>query len=61
MTHQFADPTFTDSVRSTQAQHGSREQNEHLQNNVGPNDQLTEQEAYFIVAFTTQLTTLGLN
>jgi predicted pyridoxine 5'-phosphate oxidase superfamily flavin-nucleotide-binding protein len=48
MTHRFADLTFTDSVRSTQEQYGSREQNEHLQNNFGPNDRLTEREAEFI-------------
>jgi predicted pyridoxine 5'-phosphate oxidase superfamily flavin-nucleotide-binding protein len=48
MTHRFADLTFTENVRSTQEHYGSREQNEHLQNNFGPNDRLTEREAEFI-------------
>ena len=48
MTHRFADLTFTDSVKSAQEQYGSRAQNERLQNNFGPNDQLTERETSFI-------------
>jgi hypothetical protein len=48
MTHQFADLTFTDSVKSTQEHYGSRSQNERLQDNFGPNDQLTARETDFI-------------
>ena len=48
MTHRFADLTFTDSVKSTQEHYGARSQNDRLQNNFGPNDQLTAREADFI-------------
>lgn len=48
MTHRFADLTFTDSVKSAQEQYGSRVQNERLQSNFGPNDQLTARETDFI-------------
>jgi predicted pyridoxine 5'-phosphate oxidase superfamily flavin-nucleotide-binding protein len=48
MTHQFADITFTDSVKATQEQYGSRAQNERLHQNFGPNDQLTSREMEFI-------------
>lgn len=48
MTHRFADLMFTDSVKSTQEQYGSRAQNERLQSKFGPNDQLTDRETDFI-------------
>lgn len=48
MTHRFADIAFTDSVKAAQDQYGSRSQNERLQNNFGPNDQLTARESDFI-------------
>lgn len=48
MTHRYADITFTDSVKSTQENYGSRAQNEHLQVEFGPNDELTSREADFI-------------
>lgn len=48
MTHRFADITFTDSVKSAQAHYGSREHNERLQTNFGPNDTLTARELDFI-------------
>ncbi len=48
MTHRFAELTFTDSVKSTQEQYGSRSQNTRLQDSFGPNDQLTAREAGFI-------------
>lgn len=48
MTHRFAELTFTSSVKSVQDDYGSRAQNERLQNNFGPNDQLTSREAEFI-------------
>ena len=48
MTHRYADITFTDSVKSTQENYGSRAQNEHLQVEFGPNDELTSREAGFI-------------
>ena len=48
MTHRFADIAFTDSVKAVQEHYGSRAQNEHLQNDFGPNDQLSQREASFI-------------
>ena len=48
MTHRFADITFTDSVKATQLDYGSRTNNERLQNHAGPNDQLGAKEAAFI-------------
>lgn len=48
MTHRFADIAFTESVKASQDYYGSRAQNERLQNNFGPNDQLTERETDFI-------------
>jgi predicted pyridoxine 5'-phosphate oxidase superfamily flavin-nucleotide-binding protein len=49
MTHQFAEITFTDSVKAAQDQVGSRAQNERLHQNFGPNDQLTSREIDFIM------------
>ena len=49
MTHQFADITFTESVKAVQDQYGSRAQNERLHQNFGPNDQLTSRESDFIM------------
>ncbi len=48
MTHRFADVTFTDSVKAMQEHYGSREHNERLQSNFGPNDQLSPRETEFI-------------
>ena len=48
MTHQFADITFTKSVKEVQDQYGSRAQNDRLHQNFGPNDQLTAREIDFI-------------
>ncbi len=48
MTHRFADIAFTDSVKAAQERYGSRAQNEHLQSDFGPNDQLSQREASFI-------------
>ncbi len=48
MTHQFADITFTDSVKAAQQRYGSRPNNERLQTVAGPNDQLGSREAEFI-------------
>ena len=48
MTHQFADVTFTESVKAAQEHHGSRAHNKRLQTNFGPNDQLGPREADFI-------------
>jgi predicted pyridoxine 5'-phosphate oxidase superfamily flavin-nucleotide-binding protein len=48
MTHRFAELTFTPSVRATQDHYGSRAQNERLQCNFGPNDQLSARETDFI-------------
>lgn len=48
MTHRFADLTFTQGVKSTQEQYGSRAQNDRLQTKFGPNDQLTMREFEFI-------------
>lgn len=48
MTHRFADVTFTDSVKEVQEHYGSREHNDRLQSNWGPNDALTDKETDFI-------------
>ena len=48
MTHRFANLTFTDGVRTTQEHYGSRAPNKRLQENYGPNDQLTVRETDFI-------------
>jgi len=48
MTHHFADIAFTDSVKTAQADYGSREHNERLQAHAGPNDELGSREAGFI-------------
>jgi len=48
MTHRFADITFTESVRAAQEYYGSRPHNKRLQENFGPNDQLTARETDFI-------------
>jgi len=60
MTHRFADIAFTDSVKATQTDYGSRAQNERLQAGAGPNDQLGPKEAGFIAARDTfYLATVG--
>ncbi len=48
MTHRFADLMFTTQVKLTQTRYGSRQQNNRLQSNFGPNDQLTSRETDFI-------------
>ena len=48
MTHRFADIAFTDSVKTVQAEYGSRENNERLRTKAGPNDRLTSRETDFI-------------
>ena len=48
MTHRFADLAFTGSVRAAQEHYGSRAHNKRLQENFGPNDQLTVRETDFI-------------
>ncbi len=48
MTHRFADIACTDGVKAVQGHYGSRANNERLQSNFGPNDQLTPREANFM-------------
>ena len=48
MTHRFADLTFTASVKAAQEHYGSRPHNERLQEQFGPNDNLTARETDFI-------------
>ncbi|OED38686.1 hypothetical protein AB833_18520 [Chromatiales bacterium (ex Bugula neritina AB1)] len=48
MPHRFAEITFTDSVKSAQELYDSRAQNERLQSQFGPNDQLSVRETEFI-------------
>ena len=48
MTHRFADLTFTDGVKAAQDHYGSLTHNKRLQENFGPNDQLTQRETDFI-------------
>ena len=48
MTHRFADLTFTDGVKAVQDHYGSLAHNTRLQENFGPNDQLTQRETDFI-------------
>ena len=50
MAHQFADIMFTDSVKATQEQFGSRERQAKFAEIAGPNDELGEVEAEFIAA-----------
>lgn len=49
MSHHFADIAFTDGVKAAQEYYGSRDHNERLQNNFGPNDELSQRETDFIV------------
>ena len=49
MSHHFADIAFTDGVKAAQEHYGSREHNERLQTNFGPNDELSQREVDFIV------------
>ena len=49
MTHQYADIAFTDTVKAAQKSYGSRERNQRLQDNYGPNDEFTANEAEFIL------------
>ena len=48
MTHRFADLAFTDAVKSAQGHYGSLAHNTRLQENFGPNDQLSARETDFI-------------
>ena len=48
MTHRFADLTFTDGVKAAQDHYGSLAHNTRLQENFGPNDQLSARETDFI-------------
>lgn len=48
MTHKFAETLFTDSVKAVQEDYGSREQNENMLANFGPNDSLRVRESQFI-------------
>lgn len=48
MTHRYADLTFTESVKASQEQYGSRAHNQRRQMNSGPNDKLTPKESEFI-------------
>jgi predicted pyridoxine 5'-phosphate oxidase superfamily flavin-nucleotide-binding protein len=48
MSHRFADITFTDGVKAAQEHYGSRPHNKRLQENFGPNDELTQRETEFI-------------
>jgi len=48
MAHRFAEIMFTDSVKQAQEQYGSRQRNARLEENFGPNDQLSAREAEFI-------------
>jgi predicted pyridoxine 5'-phosphate oxidase superfamily flavin-nucleotide-binding protein len=48
MTHRFADVTFTESVKAVQDHYGSLAHNTRLQENFGPNDQLSARETDFI-------------
>ena len=48
MTHRFAEVTFTEDVKAAQEHYGLRAQNERLQINFGPGDQLGPQEVDFI-------------
>jgi len=60
MSHRFADIAFTDSVKAAQSAYGSREHNDRLQEQAGPNDQLGPREAGFIAARDTfYLATVG--
>ncbi|MBL4581948.1 MAG: pyridoxamine 5'-phosphate oxidase family protein [Gammaproteobacteria bacterium] len=48
MTHAFADTMFTESVKTAQQAYGSREHNENLTQNFGPNNELRAREIDFI-------------
>lgn len=48
MTHKFAETMFTADVKAAQLASGSREQNENLEKNFGPNAEITHREADFI-------------
>lgn len=48
MTHSFANTMFTESVKAAQKAYGSREHNENLRENFGPNDELRTRETDFI-------------
>lgn len=50
MTHQFSEIMFTDSVKTAQAQFGSREHYERFAEANDPNDTLSERETTFIAA-----------
>lgn len=50
MTHQFADITFTSSVKAEQERYNTRERNDRMHANGGPNDELGQREAEFIAA-----------
>ena len=50
MSHQFAKIMFTDGVKATQSDFGSREKQERFSQLAGPNDSLGELEAGFIAA-----------
>lgn len=50
MSHQFAKIMFTDGVKATQSDFGSREKQERFIELAGPNDTLGETEAAFIAA-----------
>jgi len=48
MAHQFAEIMFTDDVKAAQEQFGSRAHNERFTELAGPNEELGENEAWFI-------------
>lgn len=48
MAHQFAEITFTDSVKAAQTHYDSRTRNDRLQKLAGPNDKLTAREVDYI-------------
>jgi len=50
MGHRFAEVAFTASVKAAQEHNRTRAQNERLENNGGPNDELGPGEAAFIAA-----------
>ena len=53
MSHHFADIAFTDGVKASQEHYGSREHNERLKTNFGPNAELSQPETDFIVRLDT--------
>jgi predicted pyridoxine 5'-phosphate oxidase superfamily flavin-nucleotide-binding protein len=48
MSHQFSEIMFTDSVKTAQADYGSRQRMERFASVAGPNDELSEREVEFI-------------